>query len=281
MATTYETRGTVSVIPGSGVTVHSYLAPTDGDVVCSDIIETANRLIIFDAQLLLPYAREVRDYAEKLGKPIDRVIVSHNHPDHFSGLEVFADLPIHAGQGTAYALGNWGKGIMDFKRQTLGPRAEQYASSLPLPTATITPGSETVDGVELVFSPVYNTEQAEMMTVEIPADRILIAADLIYNGVHPVVGDRNPQRERMFDGWVAALENLQSRDIARIVPGHGVPTDLSVIPPMIEYIQFTKQLFESGVPEGEFRNQVLARYPNLGGQELVEYSVVFLYHSDW
>jgi len=281
MATAFEGRGTVSVIPGNGLTVHSYLSPADGDLVCSDIVETANRVIIVDAQLLLPYAREVRDYATRLGKPIDRVLVTHSHPDHFSGLEVFADLPIHAGQGTVYALATWGKGIMDFKRQTLGERASQYASSLPLPSVTGAPGSETVDGVELVFAPVYNSEQAEIMTVEIPSERLLIAADVVYNGVHPVVGDKNPQRERMFDGWVAALQSLQSRDIARIVPGHGKPTDLASIPPMIEYIQFTKQLFESGVPEGEFRNQVLARYPGLGGQELVEYSVVFLYHSDW
>src|SRR4051812_32625135 len=115
MAATLETKGDVSILRGANVTVHSYMAPAEGDLVNSDIIGTSGRLIIVDAQLLLPYAKRVRAYAEGLGKPIDRVIVTHAHPDHFSGLEVFADLPIHAGPGTSYALATFGKGIMDFK----------------------------------------------------------------------------------------------------------------------------------------------------------------------
>src|SRR4051794_11646657 len=122
--------GQVSVLAGDGVTIHSYMSPEDGDLVCSVIVETSNRLIIVDAQLLLPYARAVRMYAERLGKPIDRVILTHNHPDHFSGLEVFEDLPIHATAFTTYAVTTWGQGIMDFKRQTLGDRAGVYATKL-------------------------------------------------------------------------------------------------------------------------------------------------------
>lgn len=276
-----ETRGSVSVLTGRAVTVHSYMAPAEGDLVCSDIIETSDRLIVIDAQLLLPYARAVREYAAGLGKPIDRVVVTHAHPDHFSGLEVFADLPIHAGPGTAYALGSFGKGIMDFKRQTLGERAGDYASTLPMPSVVVAPGSETVDGVELVFTPIPDTEHNEMLTIEIPAEGILIASDMVYNGVHPVVGDKNAKRVRMFDGWVAALEQLQARNPAWIVPGHGVPCQATVIPGIIEYIQAGKQLFESGVSEPEFKAEMLRRYPALQGADLVEYSLIFLYHSDW
>jgi glyoxylase-like metal-dependent hydrolase (beta-lactamase superfamily II) len=34
------------------------------------------------------YADEAADYANRLDKPVDRIIVSHGHPDHWSGLEV-------------------------------------------------------------------------------------------------------------------------------------------------------------------------------------------------
>lgn len=281
MTATLETRGPVSVLTGAGVKVHSYMAPAEGDLVCSDIIETSDLLIVVDAQLLLPYARAVREYAEGLGKPIDRVVVTHAHPDHFSGLEVFADLPIHAGPGTAYALGNFGKGIMDFKRQTLGQRGDEYASSLPLPSVVVAPGSQTVGGVELLFNPIANSEHNEMLTIEIPAEGIVIASDLVYHDVHPVIGDKNAQRVRMFDGWVSALEQLQAKDPAWIVPGHGIPCDASVIPGMIEYIRAGKQLFESGISEEEFRAGMLQRYQSLQGPDLIEYSLIFLYHSDW
>jgi glyoxylase-like metal-dependent hydrolase (beta-lactamase superfamily II) len=38
-----------------------------------------NAVVIFDGQLLLPYADEVASYGQRLGKPIDRIILSHVH----------------------------------------------------------------------------------------------------------------------------------------------------------------------------------------------------------
>jgi glyoxylase-like metal-dependent hydrolase (beta-lactamase superfamily II) len=194
---------------------------------------------------------------------------------------VFGDLPIHAGPGTTFALNTFGKGIMDFKRQTLGERSGEYASTLPAPTVVVPGGSETVDGIELVFTPIPNTEHNEMLTIDIPAEGIVIASDLVYNGIHPVVGDKNAQRVRMFDGWISALEGLQARSPAWIVPGHGAPCDARVIPGMVEYIRAARELFESGVSEEAFKAGMLQRYPGLQGADLVDYSLIFLYHSDW
>jgi len=276
-----QAAGQVSVLTGDAVTIHSYMAPEDGDLTCSVIIETAKRLIIVDAQLLMPYARAVRMYAERLGKPIDRVIVTHNHPDHFSGLEAFADLPIAATGFTTYALSNWGKGIMDFKRQTLGPRAGLYATQFVVPTVTINPGSETVDGVELVFKPVQDSEQAEILTIELPAQKTVITSDIVYNRVHPAVGDKNAKREFMFDGWVKALADLQAGNFEWIVPGHGEPVGPDVLGQVSDYVKFAKQQFESGGNADAFKAALHERYPNLRGDELMDYSVFFLYQSQF
>jgi Metallo-beta-lactamase superfamily len=51
----------------------------------------ANAVVIFDGQLLLPYANEVAPYVQTLGKPIDRTILSHAHTDHWGGLQVLAE----------------------------------------------------------------------------------------------------------------------------------------------------------------------------------------------
>lgn len=263
------------------VKIHSYLAPEDGDLVTSQVIETANRLVIVDAQLLLPYAREVRAYAEGLGKPIDRVILSHSHPDHFCGLEVFADLPVHSTAMTQWIMNSFGQGILDFKRQSMSDRASLLAEKLVVPSVLVEAGTETIDGVEFVFQPILDCEQTEVLMIELPAQRTLIAQDVVYNGVYPVVGDRNPKRERMFDGWVTALQDIQARDYTWILPGHGLPCDPGVIPGMIEYIQWTKQLFESGVAPEEFKARVIERYPNLQGPDLLDYALVFMYYSNW
>jgi glyoxylase-like metal-dependent hydrolase (beta-lactamase superfamily II) len=69
------------------------------------MIEGPTAVVIFDGQLLLPYASEVASYVQTLGKPVDRIILSHAHTDHWSGLQVlterFSDARVFALDGVA------------------------------------------------------------------------------------------------------------------------------------------------------------------------------------
>lgn len=54
-------------------------------------------IVLVDGQFLVSCARAFRDYADSLGKPIDRLYVSHRHPDHWFGLgAAFSDVTIYA-----------------------------------------------------------------------------------------------------------------------------------------------------------------------------------------
>jgi glyoxylase-like metal-dependent hydrolase (beta-lactamase superfamily II) len=55
------------------------------------MIEGPNAVVIFDGQLLLPYADEVASYVKTLRKPVDRIILSHAHTDHWGGLQVLSE----------------------------------------------------------------------------------------------------------------------------------------------------------------------------------------------
>src|SRR5258705_736887 len=80
--------GTILVNQFGRVKIHSYLSPADGLQVNTQMIEGPNAVVIFDGQLLLPYADEVASYVQTLGKPIGRIILSHAHTDHWVGLQV-------------------------------------------------------------------------------------------------------------------------------------------------------------------------------------------------
>ena len=80
--------GTVHVRKHGGVTFHTYISPEDGLLINTQIVEGPRKLIVFDGQFFLPYAGEVAIYAESLAKPVDRIILSHIHLDHWSGLSV-------------------------------------------------------------------------------------------------------------------------------------------------------------------------------------------------
>jgi glyoxylase-like metal-dependent hydrolase (beta-lactamase superfamily II) len=83
--------GAILVNQFGPVKIHSYLSPADGLQVNTQVIEGLDAVVIFDGQLLLPYADEVASYVQTLGKPVDRIILSHAHTDHWGGLQVLTE----------------------------------------------------------------------------------------------------------------------------------------------------------------------------------------------
>src|SRR5258707_10877522 len=88
--------GAILVSQFGSVKIHSYLSPADGFHVNTQMIEGPTAVVIFDGQLLLPYAGEVASYVQALGKPVDRIILSHAHTDHWSGLQGLTERFPHA-----------------------------------------------------------------------------------------------------------------------------------------------------------------------------------------
>src|SRR5260370_29287817 len=83
-----DCMGAILVSQFGPVKIHSYLSPLDGFHVNTQMIEGQTAVVIIDGQLLLPYADEVASYVQTLGKPVDRIILSHAHTHHPSGLPV-------------------------------------------------------------------------------------------------------------------------------------------------------------------------------------------------
>src|SRR5579871_4514970 len=85
------------------VRLHTFVAGFNEDNIANatHIIESRNALVLIDSQFLAPYATQFREYADSLQKPIDRLYLSHRHPDHWFGLgTAFTDIAIYALQET-------------------------------------------------------------------------------------------------------------------------------------------------------------------------------------
>jgi glyoxylase-like metal-dependent hydrolase (beta-lactamase superfamily II) len=97
------------------VTLHTYISPEDGLLTNTQIVEGPTRLVIFDGQFFLPYAAEAGAYANSLAKPVDRIVLSHVHLDHWSGLQVFSEqflaAPIYGQPGIAEYLRDNGESM--------------------------------------------------------------------------------------------------------------------------------------------------------------------------
>jgi glyoxylase-like metal-dependent hydrolase (beta-lactamase superfamily II) len=270
--------GTINILRNDRLAIHSYFCPEDGEMVCSQVIETPNKLVIVDAQQLRPYAQELRRYVERLNKPIDRIIVTHSHPDHWMGLEFFQDVPIYALQETRDEIDEIGDYLIKLKQSEVGDLA---ASCKVLPTHILTEGSNEIDGLRYEFIKVLDSEISFLLAIEIPESKLLLAQDLVYNHVYLCVGEMNDKKQYLFDGWIRALEYLQAKEYDIILPGHGEPTNATIFPEMIKYIQYAKELFESGIGEAELKQCLIKRYPDYRVTQLLDISNIFLYHRTW
>jgi len=68
-----------------------------GNIVNVVFMETGDGVVLFDTGPSRIYGDELRAIIEQTtDEPIARVIVSHAHPDHYLGNQVFEDLPIES-----------------------------------------------------------------------------------------------------------------------------------------------------------------------------------------
>ncbi|RLC02043.1 MAG: hypothetical protein DRI57_30455, partial [Deltaproteobacteria bacterium] len=176
-----EFDGTTSVVERGGVRIHTYLSDA---LQATHIIESANSLVLVDAQFMAPFAKEFRSYADSLGKPVERVIISHGHPDHFFGLgAAFDDMSdrIYALEGVRQFIETVGPGMLENMRPRLGDAAPD---KIVVPTRVIEPGAETIDGVRYEFERYEDGEASEQLVIRLPDLNILIVQDLAFNSLH-------------------------------------------------------------------------------------------------
>lgn len=187
------------------------------DHVNAYIVELENSVVVVDTTLALSSARELRAKAESFGKPIEAVLLTHGHPDHYTGLVAFEDVPRLASQG-----------CVEFAKQedlVKAPTATAFLSD-DYPKTRVFPNEIVSDGDTRVFDGFTFTFR-DLGPAESPSDGMWIVGN---NGVREVfVGDTIAMNCHCFfrDGytrqWNKVLENLRREfdDDTRFYIGHG------------------------------------------------------------
>ncbi|MFF8937950.1 MBL fold metallo-hydrolase [Streptomyces paradoxus] len=247
-------NGTVTVLDKGSVRIHSYMSPADTFHTTTQLIETPSRTIAIDAQLLPAYADEAIAYAKGLGKPLDRLIVTHAHPDHYNGAARFG-VPVHA---------------LAVVREQIVARGDSRlptGSVIPVsdftPTVELTPGTEVIDGVTFVFEAVSGGEAADELLVKLPGQGVLVAQDLVYNDVHLYLGNND------ITGWQQAVDALAAESgYDTVLAGHGLPTGPEVYADVRRYLTDARELLGD---DGEaYKEAIVDRYPSHAGPFIID-----------
>src|SRR5712664_4616026 len=74
-----------------GFSIKVFTSPDDQFWANSVIIEGAREVMLVDAQLTKTNAEKVLQQIEETKKPLSTIYITHEHADHFLGLEVFKE----------------------------------------------------------------------------------------------------------------------------------------------------------------------------------------------
>ncbi|GAB7109717.1 MBL fold metallo-hydrolase [Streptomyces phaeofaciens JCM 4814] len=257
-------NGTVTVLDKGAVRIHSYMSPADTFHTTTQLIETPSRIIAIDAQLLPAYADEAVAYAQGLGKPLDRLIVTHAHPDHYNGAARFG-APVHA--------------LAQVREQIVARGDSLLPTGLVIPVTDFTPdvalvpGTEVIDGVPFVFEAVSGGEAADELLVKLPEQGVLVAQDLVYNDVHLYLGNND------ITGWHKALDALAAESgYDTILAGHGLPTGPEVYEQVHRYLNDARELLDD---DGQaYKKAIVDRYPSHVGPFIIDIANRSLFPAD-
>jgi glyoxylase-like metal-dependent hydrolase (beta-lactamase superfamily II) len=175
------------------------------------------------------------EIATRFNRPIRYVVYSHDHADHISGGEVFADTAIVVAHANAKAA------IVGEKRPTAVP-AVTFTDAM-----TIELGGTVV---ELVH--VGRNHSDNSIVMRFPRERLLFAVDFI-----PV----NSYSFRDFPDaympdWIDSLKRVEAMDFDVLVPGHGPLGTKANVVMFREYLQDLREEVTRHAREGKSLDEI-------------------------
>ncbi len=245
-----------------GVKIHTFISPEAFLSNATYIIEGPHELVIVDGQFVVPFAMAFRGYANSLGKPINRVYLSHEHVDHFFGISAaFGDVPIYALPETIEWLKANGE-------QTRKEREAVYGGFVPpsvvIPTHVAKPGKEVIDGITFELVVYKHAEVETQLAIKLPDLGVYIVQDLVYSGGHLYI------HKGMTDGWVSVLEDLKKAPFDMYLAGHGGPADKKELQANIDYLKKATKIAEESPNAEAYKQKILATFPDRKGAAIID-----------
>ncbi len=198
--------------------VGAFTRPGEGSVN-SFLLVGERSVVILDCQRTRVEARHLVALARGTGKPVEAILLSHEHPDHIGGLETvaaaFPEAPILAGEITRDWIAANRAQLIPFLKSVLGPAAPD---SVPLPSRLIRPGETLrLAGGEWRVDQVGPCEAAGMTLLLNERHDTLFAADLFDNRFTPWLVDGTT------GAWIAEIERALPRygQVGTAFVGHG------------------------------------------------------------
>lgn len=214
-----------------------------GNIVNTGFIVTSAGVIVIDTGPSLRYGQQMRAAINTVtNQAINRIYLTHHHPDHFLGNLAFAGMPIHALGATATNIRNEGAGFADNLYLMVGEWMR--GTDVLAPTVIATPGVIQIGGHELeVLS--YSGHTSSDMAILDRTTGVLFSGDLIFHKRTLTT----PHAD--IDQWIETIDSINALTFNVLVPGHGpLSDDKSVLVQMNDYLTWLDGALKKAANDG-------------------------------
>lgn len=210
-----------------GFSIKVFTSPDDQFWVNSVIIEGADEVMLVDAQLTKTNAERVLQEIKATKKPLSIIYITHEHADHFLGLEVFKEaypsVRIVANSAVTDRINKVYQEKLDKWQKILGSGATSRVVAISRFDANFI----EFDGSKIEVLKNIRGDTDENTMLWIPGQRILIAGDVLFNHMHVYTAETDSEARGK---WLNSLQKIRDLKPLVVIPGHskvGAPLDAS------------------------------------------------------
>jgi glyoxylase-like metal-dependent hydrolase (beta-lactamase superfamily II) len=210
-----------------GFSLKVFTSPDDQFWNNSVIIEGTHEVMLVDAQLTKTSAEKVLQEIKETKKPLSIIYITHEHADHFLGLEVFRKayprVRIIANSAVVDRINNVYQEKIDKWKKILGSGASSHVVAIDKFDGNFIKFENSK--IEVLKNIQGDTDENTMLWI--PGQRILIAGDVLFNDMHLYTAETDSKaREK----WLKSLNRIRELNASVVIPGHskvGAPLDAS------------------------------------------------------
>ena len=188
----------------------------------STLIYGERDAVLVDTFLTTEQSQTLLDWVVASGKNLTAIYVTHGHGDHFFGL---ASLLERFPRAKAVATPE----IVKAMHEHLSPASVDnfwrrlFPGEIPnrlLVAEPLEGNALELEGHKLVAINAGRTDTAHSTCLHVPSIGLIVGGDVVYNGIHPYLGETDTQSRLE---WISTLDKLETLKPKAVIAGHKVP----------------------------------------------------------
>jgi glyoxylase-like metal-dependent hydrolase (beta-lactamase superfamily II) len=230
----------------------------------STLIQGERDAVLVDTLLTAEQSKTLLDWVVASGKNLTAIYITHGHGDHFFGL---ASLLEHFPRAKAVATPEVVKAMREhltpawidnfWRRLFPGDIPDRFVVAEPLKGNNL-----ELEGRKLIALDAGRTDTAHSTCLHVPSIGLIVAGDVVYNGIHPYLGETDTQSRLE---WIATLDKLEALNPKAVIAGHKAPEnddDARIIAETRQYLRDFNRLNAATTTARELYDAMLEIYPD-------------------